>query len=161
MKGLCKNLTFVIPAKPVPAQAGSRNSVLPSFLRKRLCKKHLLDRVTSGKPNPLNPPYQGDLSLNSPLIRGARGVRNDECWFVAQPLARITARSAADTVPSSPPPSTNRKRGGYGDVGVIGAAKAALPGLRLQNLTIVIHFQLSAGFLLARQCKKPTPVRVI
>ena len=122
MKGLCKNLTFVIPAKPVPAQAGSRSSVLPSFLRKRLCKKHLLDRVTSGKPNPLNPPYQGDfysipslsggLLLNSPLIRGARGVRKDECWFVAQPLARITARSAADTVPSSPPPSTNRKRGG-------------------------------------------------
>ena len=33
-----------------------------------------------GKPNPLNPPYQGDLSLNSPLIRGARGVKNDERW---------------------------------------------------------------------------------
>ncbi len=23
-----------------------------------------------GKPNPLNPPCQGDLSLNSPLVRG-------------------------------------------------------------------------------------------
>ena len=33
-----------------------------------------------GKPNPLNPPYQGDLALNSPLIRGARGVKNDERW---------------------------------------------------------------------------------
>ena len=31
-----------------------------------------------GKPNPLNPPYQGDFPLNSPLIRGARGVKNDE-----------------------------------------------------------------------------------
>ena len=35
-------------------------------------------------PNPLNPPCQGDLSLNSPLIRGARGVRNDAYWFFAQ-----------------------------------------------------------------------------
>ena len=33
-----------------------------------------------GKPNPLNPPYQGDFPLNSPLIRGARGVKNDERW---------------------------------------------------------------------------------
>ena len=36
--------------------------------------------VTCGKPNPLNPPCQGDLSLNSPLIRGARGVRKDQYW---------------------------------------------------------------------------------
>ena len=33
-----------------------------------------------GKPNPLNPPYQGDFPLNSPLIKGARGVKNDERW---------------------------------------------------------------------------------
>ena len=33
-----------------------------------------------GKPNPLNPPYQGDFPLNFPLIRGARGVKNDERW---------------------------------------------------------------------------------
>ena len=26
------------------------------------------------------PPDKGDLSLNSPLIRGVRGVRNDKCW---------------------------------------------------------------------------------
>ena len=31
-------------------------------------------------PNPLNPPYQGGFPLNSPLIRGARGVKNDERW---------------------------------------------------------------------------------
>ena len=36
------------------------------------------------QPNPLNPPYQGDFSLNSPLIRGVRGVRKDECWIFAQ-----------------------------------------------------------------------------
>ena len=37
-----------------------------------------------GKPNPLNPPYQGDFPLNSPpLIRGARGVKNDERWVSA------------------------------------------------------------------------------
>ena len=41
-----------------------------------------------GKPNPLNPPYQGDFPLNSPLIRGARGVKNDECWIFAQPLSQ-------------------------------------------------------------------------
>ena len=39
-------------------------------------------------PNPLNPPCQGDLSLNSPLIRGARGVRNDEYWIFAQSLSQ-------------------------------------------------------------------------
>ena len=33
-----------------------------------------------GKPNPLNPPYQGDFPLNSPLIKGAREVKNDERW---------------------------------------------------------------------------------
>ena len=41
-----------------------------------------------GKPNPLNPSCQGDLSLNSPLIRGARGVRNDKYWFLAQSLSQ-------------------------------------------------------------------------
>ena len=45
----------------------------------RLCKKPSLGRA-GGKPNPLNPPYQGDFPLNSPLIRGARGVKNDERW---------------------------------------------------------------------------------
>ena len=39
-----------------------------------------------GKPNPLNPPYQGDFPLNSSLIRGARGVKNDEYWIFAQSL---------------------------------------------------------------------------
>ena len=29
---------------------------------------------------PLNSLYQGDFPLNSPLIRGARGVKNDERW---------------------------------------------------------------------------------
>ena len=67
---------------------------MPSFLRKRLCKKPL-GRVTCGKPNPRNPPYQGDFPysipplsgdflLNSPLIRGARGVRKDEYWIFTQ-----------------------------------------------------------------------------
>ena len=41
-----------------------------------------------GKPNPLNPPYQGDFPLNSPLIRGARGVKNDERWVFAQSLSQ-------------------------------------------------------------------------
>ena len=45
-------------------------------------------------PNPLNPPCQGDLSLNSPLIRGARGVRNDEYWIFAQSLWRVKNLSA-------------------------------------------------------------------
>ena len=89
-----------------------------SFQRNRLCKKPSLGRIADGKPcrvwlfcwvpafetvqktslgyaggkpNPLNPPYQGDFPLNSPpyqgdfplnspLIRGARGVKNDERW---------------------------------------------------------------------------------
>ena len=52
------------------------------FLLSRLCKKPIFvvpARETvqetslgyaGGKPNPLNPPYQGDFPLNSPLIRG-------------------------------------------------------------------------------------------
>ena len=62
------------------------------FLLSRLCKKPIFvvpARETvqetslgyaGGKPNLLNPPYQGDFPLNSPLIRGARGVKNDERW---------------------------------------------------------------------------------
>ena len=46
----------------------------------KLCKKPSIG-MPCGKPNPLNPPCQGDLSLNSPLIRG---VRNDKYWFFAQ-----------------------------------------------------------------------------
>ena len=80
-------------------------SYFTGFLLSRLCKKPSIGRVTcgkplrvwlfywvpafetvqktslgyaGGKPNPLNPPYQGDFPLNSPLIRGARGVKNDE-----------------------------------------------------------------------------------
>ena len=48
-----------------------------------------------GKPNPLNPPYQGDLPLNSPLIRGARGVKNDERW-VSCTVSRVRAHIAPD-----------------------------------------------------------------
>ena len=44
---------------------------LTGFLLPRLCKKSSLG-YAGGQPNPLNPPCQGDLSLNSPLIRGAR-----------------------------------------------------------------------------------------
>ena len=55
------------------------------FPLSRLCKNPSLG-MPCGKPNPLNPPCQGDLSLNSPLIRGARGVRNDKYWFFAQSL---------------------------------------------------------------------------
>ena len=52
-----------------------------SFLRKRLCKKPSLGRA-GGKPNPLNPPYQGDFPLNSPLIRGARGLGKTNIGFL-------------------------------------------------------------------------------
>ena len=47
---------------------------------KRLCKKPSLGCVTCGTSNPPKAPLSGDLSLNSPLIRGARGVKNDERW---------------------------------------------------------------------------------
>ena len=60
---------------------------LTGFLLPRLCKKSSLG-YAGGQPNPLNPPCQGDLSLNSPLIRGARGVRNDKYWFFAQSLSQ-------------------------------------------------------------------------
>ena len=57
----------------------------------RLCKKDCARETcketvqgdcakTPARAYPLNPPYQGDFSLNSPLIRGARGVKNDERW---------------------------------------------------------------------------------
>ena len=60
--------------------------------QERLCKKPSIG-MSCGKPNPLNPPCQGDLSLNSPLIRGARGVRNDEYWIFAQSLrTRLPAK---------------------------------------------------------------------
>ena len=64
-----------------------------SFLRKRLCKKPSLG-CAGGKPNPLNPPYQGDLSLNSPLTRGARGVRKDEYWIFAQSRKQEPSKTA-------------------------------------------------------------------
>ena len=47
--------------------------------RFRDCAKNLV-RLRWWKTQPPSPPYQGDLSLNSPLIRGARGVKNDERW---------------------------------------------------------------------------------
>ena len=54
-----------------------------------------------GKLNPLNPPYQGDFPLNSPLIRGARGVKNDERW-VSCTVSKSGLQSAAkETVQES------------------------------------------------------------
>ena len=44
------------------------------------------------QPNPLNPPDKGDFPLNSPLIRGARGVKNDERWVFAQSLSIESTR---------------------------------------------------------------------
>ena len=65
---ICPYILYISPA------------IYNGFARlKRLCKKPSLG-CAGRKPNPLNPPYQGDLSLNSPLIRGARGVRNDKYW---------------------------------------------------------------------------------
>ena len=63
---------------------GSRNDgcwFLHSLIRDcaRNLDRHAL-HVEHPTLNPLNPPYQGDFLLNSPLIRGARGVKNDERW---------------------------------------------------------------------------------
>ena len=54
----------------------------------RLCEKPSRGRVTCGKPNPLNPPYQGGLSLNSPLTRGQGGVGMTNIEFFAQSLSQ-------------------------------------------------------------------------
>ena len=54
-------------------------------------RKRKRDFRDCGKSNPLNPPCQGDFLLNSPLIRGARGVRNDKYWFLAQPHFLLTS----------------------------------------------------------------------
>ena len=54
-----------------------------------------------GKPNPLNPPYQGDFPLNSPLIRGARGVKNDERWVSCTVSTLVATRGSAITISSS------------------------------------------------------------
>ena len=78
-----------------------------------MCKKLALG-YAGGKPNPLNPPCQGDFPLNnplcqgdfplnnplcqgdfplhSPLTRGARGVRNDKSWVFAQPLSQVKTK---------------------------------------------------------------------
>ena len=63
---------------------GADKVALPAYLRVNGNRKR--DFRDCGKPNPLTPPCQGDLSLNSPLIRGARGVRKDECWGFLQSL---------------------------------------------------------------------------
>ena len=78
-----------------------------------MCKKLALG-YAGGKPNPLNPPCQGDFPLNnplcqgdfplnnppcqgdfplhSPLTRGARGVRNDKYWVFAQSLSQVKTK---------------------------------------------------------------------
>ena len=56
-----------------------------------MCKKLALG-YAGGKPNPLNPPYQGDFPLHSPLTRGARGVRNDKSRVFAQPLSQVKTK---------------------------------------------------------------------
>ena len=54
-----------------------------------------------GKLNPLNPPYQGDFPLNSPLIRGARGVKNDERW-VSCTVSQVGNPLFTKAIPQSP-----------------------------------------------------------
>ena len=46
-------------------------------VQKTLARSRHMREPQPPTPNPLNPPCQGDLSLNSPLIRGAK---NDERW---------------------------------------------------------------------------------
>ena len=61
----------------------------PSFLRKRLCQKPY--RLRWRKTQPPKSPLSGGLVLaNSPLIRGARGVKNDERWVFAVSFAEMT-----------------------------------------------------------------------
>ena len=88
----------------------SRNPVLPSFLRKRLCKKPSPSRVTCGKPLRVwlfywdscfrrndecwvfcTVSFAGmtNIGLLHSLFR-----RNDECWFFAQPLKSHFRKSA-------------------------------------------------------------------
>ena len=70
-------LDTTAPARPVTStQAQTVNT---ASLTVRDCAKTSLG-YAGGKPNPLNPPDKGDFPLNSPLIRGARGVKNDERW---------------------------------------------------------------------------------
>ena len=67
------------------------NIVVPA---KETVQETSLGCVTCGTSNPLNPPCQGDLSLNSPLIRGARGVRKDEYWIFAQSRKQEPSKTA-------------------------------------------------------------------
>ena len=71
---LCKNPICVVPAKETVQETSLG--------------------YAGGKLNPLNPPYQGDLSLNSPLTRGARGVRKDEYWIFAQSRKQEPSKTA-------------------------------------------------------------------
>ena len=58
----------------------------------RLCKKPSLG-CAGGKPNPLNPPYQGDLSLNSPLTRGQGGLEKTNIGFLHSLFRRNDGRA--------------------------------------------------------------------
>ena len=96
---------------------------LQRFARlKRLCKKPSIG-MPCGKPNPLNPPYQGDFLLNSPLIRGARGVRNDEilsfCTVSKSPLL------SGALLPTPNPRFSIQKIIGSGTLPIFAPAKSA------------------------------------
>ena len=123
-----------------------------------MCKKLALG-YAGGKPNPLNPPYQGDFPLNnplcqgdfplhSPLTRGARGVRNDKSRVFAQPLSQV---------------KTKRRTGGFcaaSKTGITGHGKTP-SGILSAPLSRFFAATLFALLFIAQPSNAQTPAEPI
>ena len=133
--------------------------------QERLCKKPSIG-MPCGKPNPLNPPCQGDLSLNSPLIRGARGVRNDEILSFCT-VSKVPLLNEA-LLPTPNPQFSIQKMIGSGTLPIFAPAKSAYGRhgwrkcrLRRSSYCVPVHPAHKSRHLqrftrLKRLCKNPS-----